>query len=170
MRITSFRSVATLAAFVAAATAATAQPPNPVKWTIQKVPATAGAGQTVTIELAAQIEKGWHLYAIHQPSDRPIPMKVSVGPASQFKLDANKVTEPEPEKVKDENFGLETHQHSGNVVFRLPVIIAANVAPGQREVEVSARFQACSDKVCLRPTTVTQKATITITAAKKAPY
>ena len=167
MRTTSSRLVATFAVLVAAATVAAAQPLKPVKWTILKAPATAAAGETVTIELAAQIERGWHLYAIHQPSDGPIPMEVSVGPASRFKLDASKVTEPAPEKIQDENFGVETHLHSGNVVFRLPVTIVANTAPGQQELEVSARFQACSDKVCLRPTTVTQKAIITVTARGK---
>jgi DsbC/DsbD-like thiol-disulfide interchange protein len=164
VRITSSNSFATIVFFVAAVTVSTAQPPKPVKWSIQKAPAAAEAGQTVTIELAAQIEKGWHLYAIHQPSDGPIPMEVSVGPASQFKLDPKKVTEPEPEKIKDENFGVETHQHSGTVVFRLPVTIAPNAAAGQREVDVSARFQACSEKVCLRPTTVTKKTIIMVTA------
>jgi hypothetical protein len=53
------------------------------------------------------------------------------------------------------------------VVFGLPVTIAGNTEAGQREVAVTVRFQACSDKVCLRPTTSTKKTAITITAAKK---
>jgi hypothetical protein len=44
------------------------------------------------------------------------------------------------------------------------VTIAPNAAAGQREVDVSARFQACSEKVCLRPTTVTKKTIIMVTA------
>ena len=78
------KAFATIVAFVAVTTAATAQAPSPVKWSIQKAPASAQAGQTVTIQLAAQIEKGWHLYALDQPSDGPIPTEISVAPATQF--------------------------------------------------------------------------------------
>jgi DsbC/DsbD-like thiol-disulfide interchange protein len=160
------RGFATIVAFVAATTAAAAQAPSPVKWSIQKSPASAQAGQTVTIQLAAQIAKGWHLYAIDQPSDGPIPTEISVAPAPQFTLDAKRIDKPAPVKIYDENFGMETQLYSSSVVFGLPVAIAPSVAAGERQIEVSARFQACSDKVCLRPTTVTQKTTIAIRAAK----
>jgi DsbC/DsbD-like thiol-disulfide interchange protein len=161
------KAFATIVAFVAVTTAATAQAPSPVKWSIQKAPASAQAGQTVTIQLAAQIEKGWHLYALDQPSDGPIPTEISVAPATQFALDTKKIDKPVPAKINDENFGMETHLYSRSVVFGLPVTIASSVPAGERQIEVSARFQACSDKVCLRPTTVTQKATIVVTAAKQ---
>lgn len=163
----SLKSLAILVTLVAATTAASTQVSNPVKWSIQKAPATARAGQTVTIQFAARIDKGWHLYALEQPSDGPIPTEISVGPASHFTLDPKKIDKPEPEKVNDENFGVETHHYSGTVVFGLPVTIVTNAPAGQQEIEVSARFQACSDKVCLRPTTVSQKTTVTVTAAKK---
>jgi DsbC/DsbD-like thiol-disulfide interchange protein len=161
------KALATIVAFVAVTTAATAQVPSPVKWSIQKAPASAQAGQTVTIRFAAQIEKGWHLYALDQPSDGPIPTEISVAPATQFTLDAKKIDKPAPEKINDENFGMETHRYSHNVVFGLPVTIAPSVPAGERQIEVSARFQACSDKVCLRPTTVTETTTIAVRAARR---
>ena len=161
------RALATIVAFVAATTAAVAQTPSPVKWSIQKSPASAQAGQTITIQFAAHIEKGWHLYALDQPSDGPIPAEISVAPAPQFTLDPTKIDKPVPEKVNDENFGMETHQYSSNVVFGLPVTVATNVPVGERQIEVSVRFQACSDKVCLRPTTVKRKTTIVINSASK---
>jgi DsbC/DsbD-like thiol-disulfide interchange protein len=161
------KALAPIVAFIAAATVAAAQPPSPVTWSIQKSPASAQAGQTVTIQFAAHIEKGWHLYALDQPSDGPIPTEISIAPAPQFTLDAKKIDKPAAEKIHDENFGMETHLHSSPVVFGLPVTIAANVPVGKRQIEVSVRFQACSDKLCLRPTTVTQKTTIAITTGKK---
>ena len=80
----SLKSLAILVTFVAATTAASAQVSNPVKWSIQKAPATAQAGQTVTIQFAARIDKGWHLYALEQPSDGPIPTEISVGTGVAF--------------------------------------------------------------------------------------
>jgi DsbC/DsbD-like thiol-disulfide interchange protein len=150
---------------VATAFAAVTQPPTPVKWSIKKAPAEASAGQTVVIQFAAQIDDGWHLYALDQPYDGPIPTTITVSPQPLFSLNPKEIERPDPEKIDDASFGVETHHYTRSVVFGLPVKVAADAAAGQREIEIAARFQACSDKVCLRPTTVTRKATIKITPA-----
>ena len=51
------KRLAIIATFVAATLPAAAQAPSPVKWSIQKAPASAQAGQTIAIQFAAQIEK-----------------------------------------------------------------------------------------------------------------
>ena len=103
------KRLAIIATFVAATLPAAAQAPSPVKWSIQKAPASAQAGQTIAIQFAAQIEKGWHLYALEQPSDGPIPTQITVGPVPHFTLDPKKIDKPEPEKINDARTSVSRH-------------------------------------------------------------
>lgn len=149
-----FRVLLVLAA-AAVPVAAAAQPLNPVRWSVQSPPSTATAGQTVRIQLAAQIDEGWHLYALEQESNGPMPTALSAGPAPAFTLNVKEIDAPEPQKTHDPNFEAETAWYAESVVFGLPVKVAAGTAAGERTIEVKARFQACNDTLCLRPATVT---------------
>jgi DsbC/DsbD-like thiol-disulfide interchange protein len=135
----------------------TPQAPNPVRWTVQSPPESVAAGQTVIIKLAAQIDEGWHLYALEQTKGGPIATKLSVSPDPPFALQVKAIDKPDPQVTHDPNFGMDTSFYDGAVVFGLPVKVAANLAAGEREISLNAYFQACNDRICLRPTTTTTK-------------
>ena len=145
-----------------------AQAPSPVKWSIQKAPAICPGRPDVAIQFAAQIEKGWHLYALEQPSDGPIPTQISVGPGPHFTLDPKKIDKPEPEKINDENFGVETHHYS----WQRGVRVAGDHCrehgrrPAGDRGELRASRHAPTRCACDQPPH-SQKTTVTITAAKK---
>ena len=136
----------------------------PIKWAIAKAPAAASAGDTIVVQLTAQIADGWHLYALVQPSDGPIPTTIAVGPRQVFALDPKSIEAPEAKEIDDENFGMRTRHYDASVVFRLPVKIAATAA-GRYDLEVSARYQACSKTICLKPVTIVRKTGIRIISA-----
>jgi hypothetical protein len=62
---------------------------------------------------------------------------------------------PKPEKIFDRNFGMTTELYSGTPRFTIPVGVPGRGVSGIRRVQVTARYQVCSDKLCLPPRTDT---------------
>jgi len=130
------------------------QRPNPtVQWAASMVSTAAVAhGSAATVELSADIQPGWHVYALTQPPGGPTPLSVT--------LDDNAVAQlvgvPSgtiPEKKHDPSFDLETQFYSHSLALRLPVRVK-EAAFGRQLIPVSVRFQTCSERACQPPTTV----------------
>ncbi|MBM3740565.1 MAG: hypothetical protein FJW39_32860 [Acidobacteria bacterium] len=130
---------------------------NPVSWSFEKPPVQGSikAGATIRVVLNAEIREGWHLYSLKKmPSGGPIPTRITIPEGQAFKLDESKsITAPEPESVDDPVFGMEVEYFSGKAVFELPVKVDAG-ANGESSLKIAVRYQACNDKICLRPKTV----------------
>jgi DsbC/DsbD-like thiol-disulfide interchange protein len=141
------------AVVLAAVLGVTAQepPPTPIRWSAQPPAVSVKAGARVTVEIVAVIDEGWHLYALDPVEGGPIPTRITAGPAPAFTLQDKDIDKPEPKRAHDPNFGIETAYYEETATFGLPVAVAANVPAGEREAEITARFQACNDSICLRP-------------------
>lgn len=142
---------------LAALIAAQEPPANPIRWSAQPPAETVKAGGTIIVQAIAVMDEGWHLYALDPVEGGPIPTTISAGPAPAFTLIAKDIDKPEPKRAPDPNFGVETAYYEGSATFGLPIKVAADVPAGERELEITARFQACNDKFCLRPQTATMK-------------
>ncbi|MDZ4801010.1 MAG: redoxin, partial [Bryobacteraceae bacterium] len=70
------------AAILLATAALSAQPRNPVQWTLTLDPASAPPGSTVHATFQAKIESGWHIYALSNPPGGPTPTTIKVNPAN----------------------------------------------------------------------------------------
>jgi cytochrome c biogenesis DsbD-like protein len=130
------------------------QSPNPiVQWAASVVSRAAVAhGSAATVELSADIQPGWHVYALAQAPGGPTPLRVT--------LDDNKVAQlvgvPSgtiAEKKHDPSFDLDTQFYSHSLTLRLPVRVK-QAAVGRQLIPLSVRFQTCSDRECQPPTTV----------------
>jgi thiol:disulfide interchange protein DsbD len=164
--MTILRILLTVAA-AAIPVAAAAQPLTPVRWSVQSAPATVAAGQTLRVEIVAQIDEGWHLYALEQEQKGPVPTQLTAGPSPAFTLAPKDIEAPEPQKTQDPNFGTETAWYADSAVFTLPIKVAAGTAAGEQAIEVKARFQACNDTLCLRPATITLPVKVTVGKARR---
>ena len=51
----------------------------------------------------------------------------------------------------DKNFGIETELYSGSPRFSVPVGVVGRSLTGIRKFQIGARYQVCSDRVCLPP-------------------
>jgi DsbC/DsbD-like thiol-disulfide interchange protein len=129
---------------------------------MQSPPESVTAGQTIVLKLAAEIEEGWHLYSLDQTKGGPIATRLSVNPDPPFRLQVKEIDKPDPQVTHDPNFGMDTSFYDGTVVFGLPVKIAANLAAGEREIAVNAYFQACNERICLRPATTTTRVKVKV--------
>jgi DsbC/DsbD-like thiol-disulfide interchange protein len=135
---------------------------KPVKWTLvgNNAPRAVIAGRTVPITVQAQIAKGWHIYSLTQQAGGPIPLRFALQGAKDVTV-RGLIKAPKPEKYFDRNFGMTTELYSGAPQFTIPVAVPGR-ASGTRRVEVTARYQVCSDKLCLPPRTDTVRVALRI--------
>ncbi|HEV7389617.1 MAG TPA: protein-disulfide reductase DsbD N-terminal domain-containing protein [Gemmatimonadaceae bacterium] len=127
---------------------------RPVKWTVigGSEARDVVSGRTVPIILQAEIAKGWHIYSLTQKAGGPIPLRLElVGPPDVVVRGVIKA--PKPDRFFDKNFGIETELYSGSPRFTIPVGVPGRALSGIRKFQIGARYQVCSDKMCLPPRT-----------------
>ena len=127
---------------------------RPVRWIVVGggAPLQVIAGRTVPITLRADIAKGWHIYSLNQKPGGPIPLSIQlINPGDVIVRGVIKA--PKPERLFDKNFGIETELYSGNPRFVIPVGVPGRAPTGIRKLEVGARYQVCSETLCLPPRT-----------------
>jgi DsbC/DsbD-like thiol-disulfide interchange protein len=127
---------------------------RPVRWSVVggSAPRDVVAGRTVPITLQAVIGKGWHIYSLTQKPGGPIPLRLELVGAADVVV-RGVVDAPKPERTFDKNFGIETELYSGTPHFTIPVGAPGKSLTGLRRFQIAARYQVCSDKVCLPPRT-----------------
>ncbi len=130
---------------------------NPAKWTLESE--TKGrslkSGEAVNIILKAEIEPGWHLYALDQQAGGPIATTIKVAEGRPFEL-VGTVRSPNPKTAPDPNFivdgkPLETKYFEDRVALELTLKATAEASDADFAVDV--RYQLCNDSFCLPPRT-----------------
>ncbi len=133
-----------LLCLVILASAACAQ--DVVKWTSHITTGTVAPNAVVTVEVDADIQPGWHLYALTKTQAGNIPTSLSaVAPAKM----TGPVVEDKPIKKYDPNFEAQVEFFQDHAKFTAPVQLGPD-GKGQ----LSVHFQTCNDKNCLLPKSV----------------
>jgi cytochrome c biogenesis DsbD-like protein len=159
-----------------AATAATSAPApsrtaeasvRPVKWTVVggSAPREIISGRTVPLTVQADIAKGWHLYSLTQKPGGPKPLRIELVDAGEV-LIRGVIKAPQPERTFDKNFGIETEVYSGTPRFTIPLGVPGRSLTGVRKFQVAARYQACSETLCLPARTDKLDVALRITGRK----
>ncbi len=128
---------------------------NPIHWSLKLTTAqkTYQKGEPFTVQLQAQIEDGWHLYALEEIPNGPRPTRILLPDEQAFAF-AGELGQPMPISKFDENFGVETQFYEKAVTFRVPLKIADTAQPGVTKLVLQVRYQTCNDTLCLPPKTV----------------
>ena len=142
--------------FLALPTVTRAQ--NPTVWSLESDAKgkTLKNGETLKAALKAEIEAGWHLYAVEQPTGGPFPTKITVPENTAFSI-VGKIKSSEAIIKPDPNFPvdgkpLETKFYENQATFYVPLkTVAETIADA---LAVNVRFQVCNDTLCLPPKTV----------------
>ena len=132
---------------------------NPAKWSLSSDAAAASlkSGDVVKALLKADIESGWHLYALEQPEGGPIATTIKVTEGKPFEL-TGKITSAKPITRTDPLFTgydgkpLETKFFADLAQFNMSLKATSDTAADNISVDV--RFQLCNDTFCLPPKTV----------------
>jgi thiol:disulfide interchange protein DsbD len=137
---------------------------KPVKWSLVggSAPRTVIAGRAVPVIVQADIAKGWHIYSLTQKAGGPIPLSIALLGGRDVSV-RGVIKAPKPEKFFDKNFGMTTELYSGSPRFTIPIAVPGRTK-GARQVQVTARYQVCSDKLCLPPRTDTVHVTLQVSA------
>lgn len=119
---------------------------NPVTWSLKVVKPVADG--KLYAELTAQIESGWHLYALTPMTGGPKPTRITLPREQAFEL-AGQIEAPDPFVEKDPNFDMEVEYYEEQVTFKLPL----KRLPGEsgNKLLVETRYQTCTNKLCLPP-------------------
>ncbi len=131
-----------------------------IRWSV-RAPATAKLGAKVKATLTATVSEGWHLYSMKQLEGGPKPTRIEVPEGRPFRL-VGEVDAPGPVIFHDPNFDLDVELYEESANFVLPLFVARDAKPGKQKLVVSARFQACNDKLCLPPKTAMAEAVVDI--------
>ncbi len=128
-----------------------------------KPPASIAAGATGEIVLTLKIEDGYHIQA----------------DTAKDPWYATKVTVSAPKGVKDIKFGKAVFPAStplkvdketvdvfeGTITVKVPVTPAAS-AKGAYKLKLALDYQACDEKSCLPPDTITREVTVKVVGSK----
>ncbi len=134
-----------------------------VGWTVSVAPKTAvPQGDKATLELSAEVQEGWHVYALTQVPGGPTPLHVTLDDKGAIRS-AGEPSGSNPKKKHDPSFDLDTQFYEQSFVLRVPVLVKEQAVPGKQVIPVSVRLQACSDRTCLPPRTIHLSVPIVIT-------
>ncbi len=136
---------------------------NPVHWSLAAVPQKPlRSGAAFTAKLLAQIDTGWHLYALEQEEGGPIPTEISLADLSSLTLGS--VRASKPIQLLDPNFNKRVGLYIEKAEFSLPLTVAASAPAGPLHAAVHVRYQCCNDTMCLPPRNAALDLSITIRA------
>jgi DsbC/DsbD-like thiol-disulfide interchange protein len=123
-------------------------------------PLTARVGEAFTIRVDAQIESGWHIYAIDRPTGPSVPTSISFELPKSLAWDGD-WTGPEPH-LDDANPQEPSFIHEGTVAFSRRVRVARDAHAGLISLRGSFHYQACNRFSCRAPTQLPIQAEIKI--------
>jgi DsbC/DsbD-like thiol-disulfide interchange protein len=135
-------------------TAAAPSSLRPVRWSVVGGSSahTVVSGRSVNVTVQAEIARGWHIYSLSQKPGGPIPLQLRLAGGADVSIRGT-VRAPKPERLFDKNFGIETELYSGSPRFTIPVGVPSHSLTGIRKVQIEARYQVCSETLCLPPRT-----------------
>ncbi len=110
-------------------------------------PATARAGEVVTLKLIFAIADGRHLYAPDSPAGLPTDVAIEgvegLEPRGELEF-------PEPEVHYSDVFEADEHLYADRVVFTREFVVAAGTSPGEIVLTGEVSGQTCDDQGCVR--------------------
>jgi thiol:disulfide interchange protein DsbD len=131
---------------------------NPTKWTLESNAKgkTLKADEKFKAALKAEIEEGWHLYALEQPEGGPVATTIKIPENSPFRIEGKLtssayISKSDPNFVIDEK-PLETKFFEKQAEFNIPLQATGDAKAD--DLAVNVRFQVCNDTVCLPAKTV----------------
>jgi hypothetical protein len=129
-------------------------PAQIAQWSVQPLPQTPlHTGDSLSVVLSAQIQEGWHVYSLLQAPGGPIPLSVKLEENPAFALHGLPKSS-KPVSIYDKTFSMVTKFHEHSVAITVPLLVSAKAPAGRQQAVIDVRFQACSDRICLPPSTV----------------
>ncbi len=143
--------------------AACALAQDPVHWKLESTTPKAGPGSTISLQLTATLDPGWHVYSLTTPKGGPIPTTATI--AENPVIESTKFYQPKPERKFDPSFGIDVETFAKEVVFYIETKLKKDAPVGAAEIVAQVRYQTCDEKQCLPPKKKTASLTLEIDPA-----
>lgn len=144
--------------FVLLAVSITSFAQDPAKWSLESAAKDKPLlkDEDFKAVLKADIEPGWHLYALDQPKGGPFATTIKIADGLPFEI-AGSIESPKPNVKPDRNFmidgkPLETRSFEKRVEFTVPLKAMADA--NANNLAVIVRFQVCDATRCIPPKNV----------------
>lgn len=130
--------------------------PNVVSIESVRLTNSLSAGRPSLLRVQARIAPGWHINSVHPSARYYIPTRISLAAVKKFTV--GEVTYPAAQNVSlpfapGENLSV----YSGQVEFEIPLTpLVEFKEETHAALTVQIYYQACNDRECLRPATVTK--------------
>ena len=138
------KKAAVIFIILVASVAATAQVLEPVSWSFRSEKT---GDNTFNLVMTAELESGWHLYAMDLEEGGPIATSFTFEPGDGYQLSGKTAEVTKPEVKFDNSFGMNIGMHSGTAEFRQKVTVTGSPVT----VTGYVTFMSCDDKQCLPP-------------------
>jgi thiol:disulfide interchange protein DsbD len=119
-------------------------------------------GKSFQVAVVMKIRPGFHVNAREVSADYLIPTELRTDVPAGFR--SGDIVYP---KGTLHTFTFSKNKqlnvYTDSVVIRLPLTVLANAHIGTQNLALKLRYQACSDEICLPPTTLPLTATINVT-------
>ncbi len=123
--------------------------PDPVRWRVAAAePVTVRPGE-LRATVMAEVAPGWHLYALDEPADGPVPLEFSAAPDGAVALMSVGAERPLRGTVR--GFAEPVAFYAGRVGFRLRMRMLRGGMQDVGKVKLQALYQACNERLCLPP-------------------
>ncbi|MBX6316245.1 MAG: hypothetical protein IRY99_25530, partial [Isosphaeraceae bacterium] len=139
-----------------------ARNPSQVSFRTSFEPGEAKPGQTVQYRVTAQLEPGWHIFALTHPGAE----KTTFDPfdpgglqiIGDWKADRDPIVKADPNAP-----GPELQQYfEGEVTWSLPLQVPSGAEPGSQSFRNQITFQVCSDQSCTQGRLTLPPAVLTV--------
>lgn len=152
------------------AVAQPAQGPQPVQVSGVWLHDAVAPGQTAVMAITFSIEPGWHINPPKNlmPASHSYLIPTSVEVAG---IEAGEPLFPEPHTITVNYTGepVPLPVYEDRAVVFIPVTLPYAMRPAELMLNLTVRYQTCDDKQCLRPTTVSMPAPLSVTESGGTP-
>ena len=128
-----------------------AQGKEVVHWSGALSRPAARPGEKIAVKITAAIPPGYHIYGLKPGGDGPVATEITV--SAKGLTAVGKPVEPKPLILNDPSFG-KIPVHENAATFAQTLLVPKGITPTTVPVTASVTFEACTDKSCLPPKTV----------------
>ncbi len=113
----------------------------------------AGPGQIVRLDVRITIDEGWHINSNKPLQGHLVPTSIELGQDPTLSL--GQIVYPEGKQVIFAFSPKLLSVYEGQIKIAVPVAIAKDAKPGPAPAALKLHIQACNDRNCLEPETLT---------------
>lgn len=141
------------------------QTPKPPVVTVAESTTVVTAGGTAEARVSITIVPGFHVQA--NPASQPnlIPLRLELRARPPLKLGSPVYPPGKPHRLQGSD--LEFSVYDGTLHVGVPIEAAKGAAPLETTIEGTLRYQACDDRLCLRPQDVAVHLPVRVTAPSR---